>query len=96
VLLAVAEGAIPLQVQAGERSRNLNGPSPFEGNLQYGAPPLKSFALSLFSALLAGMVAACGVTHPVSPSRTNVQAAPGAANDIATGGQGAQNHNDRD
>jgi hypothetical protein len=28
------------------------------------------------------MVAACGVTHPVSPSRTNVQAAPSAANDI--------------
>ena len=46
--------------------------------------------------LVAGAVGGCGATNPVSSlSPTALQGAPGTANDISTGGQGDQSHNDR-
>jgi hypothetical protein len=50
---------------------------------------MKHIAVGLLAVLLVGLVAGCGQIHGVSSSNaTNLEGAPGTANDPATGGGG--------
>ncbi len=56
---------------------------------------MNTLAAVLASLLLAGSLSACGQIHGVSSVKsTNLEGSPGTANDLATGGQGNDNHTD--